>query len=229
MPRSDYLAALAATLPAGAEALHCGADGIAYLIQPGCVEPIDPTRRPPQSDLLPFIDAGHFTRYLIGAADSSDTNPSNATYKLGVVAAHRGFTPHAHGAEHFVLSTGYAACGLYDAQRDAVVNVRLTPGTLLHIPALMPHSFNNRSAEPLLLMVANTGMGIDHEDYAITAAQAAERAVSGVTNLDYPSMATALRRLERELPVLNAQHRMGWREQLARRLRAVAERLEFAR
>lgn len=177
MPTSPYLREIAAELPAGAELLHCGADGVATLVRQGQIQRLDPTRRAgDRADFLRFIDQGHFTRYFVGAADTSDANPANATYKLGVVAAHRGFTPHAHGAEHFVFSTGYAACGLYDAQYDRVTTLRLLPGTMLHIPALMPHTFQNRAGSPLLLLVANTGMGVDHEDYAITAAQAEQRA-----------------------------------------------------
>jgi mannose-6-phosphate isomerase-like protein (cupin superfamily) len=226
MAHSPYLARLAASLPGGASVLHCGAGGVAYLVRPGCVEPLDPTRGPRGPELLPFIDPGHFTRYLIGAADTSDTKPSNATFKLGMVAAHRGFTPHAHGAEHFVFSTGYAACALFDGVRDAVVHVRMAPGSLLHIPAMMPHSFSNRSSVPLLLLVANTGMGIDHEDYAITAAQLVARREAGAAQPDDLALAAALRRLEAALPARHEQPRLSWRERLARRLRAAAERLE---
>ncbi len=241
----SYLEELQHTLPDGAEVLLTDVDGVAQLVRRGGVARLHPAQG---DDFLPFIDAGHFTRYLVGAADTSDLNPSNATYKLGVVAAHRGFTPHAHGAEHFVFSTGYAACGLYDAQRDQVASVRLVPGALLHIPALMPHTFHNRAQTPLLLLVTNTGMGIDHADYAITAAQAEERAqaVHGVhihahadhghdvahahthaeEPLDYAQLAGVLRRLERELPSLAGHHRIGLRERLAARLRIIARRLE---
>jgi mannose-6-phosphate isomerase-like protein (cupin superfamily) len=234
--RRRYLEELQATLPAGAEVLLTSADGVAQLVRSTGVEHLDPARN---AGFLPFIDAGHFTRYLVGAADTSDLNPSNATYKLGVVAAHRGFTPHAHGAEHFVFSTGYAACGLYDAQRDRVASVRLGPGALLHIPALMPHTFHNRAHSPLLLLVTNTGMGIDHEDYAITAAQAAARAhhhgehthdhadqADSSQSIDYAQLAGVLHRLERELPLLAGHHRLRLRERLAARLRMLAARLE---
>ncbi|MGQ9928635.1 MAG: hypothetical protein ACUVS4_17430, partial [Chloroflexaceae bacterium] len=52
------------------------------------------------------IDSGQYTRYLIGTAATSDNNPANATFKLGFVGSHSAFIPHAHGAEHFVLSMG---------------------------------------------------------------------------------------------------------------------------
>ena len=68
-------------------------------------------------NLLPFIDPGQAARYFIGDAQTSPERPSNATYKLGLVRPHSAFTPHAHGGEHFVLSLGYAAWGLYDADR----------------------------------------------------------------------------------------------------------------
>ena len=227
--RRRYLEELQATLPAGAEVVLTTSDGVAQVVRPDGVAHLNPAQ---DAGFLPFIDAGHFTRYLVGAADTSDRNPSNATYKLGVVAAHRGFTPHAHGAEHFVFSTGYASCGLYDAQRDQVASVRLVPGALLHIPALMPHTFHNRAQTPLLLLVTNTGMGIDHEDYAITATQAEARMhahddhAEPIPAIDYAQLAGVLRRLERELPLLAGHNRLSLRERLAARLRMLATRLE---
>jgi hypothetical protein len=229
-----YLSELQRTLPAGAEVLLTAPDGKALLVRCDGVERLDPTQ---SADFLPFIDAGHYTRYLIGAANTSDANPSNATYKLGLVAAHRGFTPHAHGARHLVLSAGYAACGLYDLAHDRIASVRLVPGALLHIPALMPHTFNNRAHTPLLLLISNTGMGIDHEDYAITAAQAEARAhdhshhhphdhAQSAAPLDYAQLACVLRRMERELPDLATHHRLSLRERIAARLRLIAQRLE---
>jgi hypothetical protein len=138
-----------------------------------------------------------------------------------------------------VFSTGYAACTLYDAERDQVTSVRLVPGALLHIPALMPHSFQNRAPSPLLLLITNTGMGIDHEDYAITAAQADARAHDHSEHshdhgehsdptqpIDYAHLAGVLRRLECALPQLAHHHRLSLRERLAARLRILATRLE---
>jgi uncharacterized RmlC-like cupin family protein len=221
-------------LPAGASILVTDSDGSLLTIRRHYVQPLDPER---DNDLLPFIDQGHVARYLIGSAATSDHNPTNTTYKLGVVAAHRGFTPHAHGAEHFVFSTVYAACGLYDAERDDIVTVTLTPGMMLHIPAMMPHTFNNRAGKPLLLLIANTGMGLDHEDYAITAAQAEARARHAHDNhhhhhnhheqsVDFAQLAAVLRRMEQTLPQMQAHHRLNWRERLAMRLRWLATQLE---
>jgi hypothetical protein len=173
-------------------------------------------------DLLPFIDPGQAARYFIGDARTSPERPSNATYKLGVVRPHSAFTPHAHGGEHFVLSLGYAACGLYDAAREEPVLLRLGPGTLIRIPARMPHSFANRAGSPLLILAANSGYGIDHEDYAITADAAERRAAE---DADLPGLAKALRALEAAdgLPPLT------WRERVALRLRRIAAGLEAPR
>jgi hypothetical protein len=167
----------------------------------------------PGADMLPFIDDGQFARYFIGDAKTSPERPSNATVKLGIVAPHSAFTPHAHAGEHFVLSLGHASCGLHDAARDRVVRLRLAPGTMVRIPALLPHSFGNRAARPLLILAANTGFGIDHEDYAITAAQARERGDTGLT--------AALEALAAGAPA-----RAGWRDTLATALRRVAARLD---
>ncbi|WP_031079393.1 cupin domain-containing protein [Streptomyces sp. NRRL S-118] len=160
-------------LPGGVEVYHLGPDGGIVLADRDGARELGPDR-----EFLRFIDDGQFAHYLVGDAATSPERPSNATVKLGVVAPRSAFTPHAHGGEHFVLSLGHAACGLYDADRDRVTEVPLTPGMLIRIPEMMPHSFANRGTDPLTILAANTGYGIDHEDYAITAAEAERRAGS---------------------------------------------------
>lgn len=220
-----YLERLRTTLPCGATLYVFSPDGIVYAVSRECIRRLDPTRRAEDcADMLRFIDSGQYTQYLIGSAKTSDENPSNATYKLGFVRPHSAFTPHAHGAEHFVLSMGYASCGLYDHEREAVAHVRLIPGSLLHIPALMPHSFNNRADDPLPLVIANTGMGIDHDDYAITAAMAEERARGG--DEAAARLVTALRQLEAEMAVDRVHVEVSLRERLAMLLRRLAGILE---
>jgi len=173
MHPARYTRQLQQVLPAGAEVYLFDPAGTIHILTRGNLQLLDPLQCvADRSAFLRFIDEGHFARYLIGSAATSEQNPTNATYKVGMMRPHSAFTPHAHGAEHFVLSLGYASCGLYDQQMEQVVNVRLLPGTLLRIPAMMPHSFNNRAADPLHLVVSNTGMGLDHEEYAITADQA---------------------------------------------------------
>jgi len=168
---------------------------------------------------LPFIDDGQLARYFIGDQFTSPDRPSNATYKMGLIRPHSDFTPHAHGGEHFVLSLGYATCGLYDAERDACVHLAMPLGTLVRIPAMLPHAFGNRSGRPLVILAANTGYGIDHEDYAITAAESERRAADGP---EWPALAKALRALESS----PAPSELTWSERVAAILRRLATRLE---
>ncbi|MGA4959793.1 cupin domain-containing protein [Streptomyces lavendulocolor] len=166
-------------LPGGVEVYHLLPDGGIVLADRDGARGLGPER-----EFLRFIDDGQFAHYLVGDAATSPERPSNATVKLGVVGPRSAFTPHAHGGEHFVLSLGHAACGLYDADLGRVAEVPLTPGMLIRIPEMMPHSFANRGADPLTILAANTGYGIDHEDYAITAADAETRASSGTHRRD---------------------------------------------
>ncbi|MGW3954352.1 cupin domain-containing protein [Streptomyces sp. NPDC004752] len=198
----------------------------------------------PERDLLRFIDDGQFAHYLVGDATTSPERPSNATVKLGIVGPRSAFTPHAHGGEHFVLSLGYAACGLYDDERGRVTEVPLAPGELIRIPEMMPHSFANRDTTPLTILAANTGYGIDHEDYAITAPEAERRAAgpsygtpttagphTGTGTLartDYLELAAALRDIER-VQRIQGPGVTTVRERLAARLRRLAQQLEGRR
>ncbi|MFD3451950.1 cupin domain-containing protein [Streptomyces sp. NPDC058691] len=196
----------------------------------------------PGRDLLPFIDDGQFAHYLIGDAATSPERPSNATVKLGIVGPRSAFTPHAHGGEHFVLSLGYAACGLYDTERARAFEVLLAPGELIRIPEMMPHSFANRDSTALTILAANTGYGIDHEDYAITAPEAERRAAEPscrtttspgahtgtLAPTDYRVLAGALRDIERAQRLRGPAATTG-RERLAARLRRLAQGLEGRR
>ncbi|WP_327673492.1 cupin domain-containing protein [Kitasatospora sp. NBC_00458] len=210
---------LAGRLPGGVDLYRLRPDGRVLLADRDGARELGPdaAHGPAGEELLRFIDEGQFAHYLVGDAKTSPERPSNATYKLGIVAPRSAFTPHAHGGEHLVLSLGHAACGLYDAERRRVVNVPLTPGLLIRIPELMPHSFANRGDEPLNILAANTGYGIDHEDYAITAAEAERRQET--------ELAEALRAVERGQQVGGVSPR----ERLAARLRRLAAALEVPR
>lgn len=188
--------------------------------------------------MLRFIDDGQFAHYLVGDAATSPERPSNATVKLGIVGPRSAFTPHAHGGEHFVLSLGYAACGLYDSERGRVTEVPLVPGELIRIPEMMPHSFANRGTTPLTILAANTGYGIDHEDYAITAPEAERRAAAEpldtgartatLARADYLALAAALRDIE-QVQRIRGPGVTTVRERLAARLRRLAHGLEGRR
>ncbi|MGW6917194.1 cupin domain-containing protein [Kitasatospora sp. NPDC054939] len=210
---------LARGLPGGVELYRLRPDGRVLLADRDGARELGPDapHGPAGQELLRFIDEGQFAHYLVGDAKTSPERPSNATYKLGIVAPRSAFTPHAHGGEHLVLSLGHAACGLYDTERRRVLDVPLTPGLLIRIPELMPHSFANRGTEPLNILAANTGYGIDHEDYAITAAEAERR--------EERELAAALREVERNQQVGTVRPR----ERLAARLRRFAAALEAPR
>ncbi|MGR4878250.1 cupin domain-containing protein [Streptomyces sp. LARHCF249] len=230
-------------LPGGVELYHLRPDGGIVLADREGARELGPER-----EFLRFIDDGQFAHYLVGDAGTSPERPSNATVKLGVVGPRSAFTPHAHGGEHFVLSLGHAACGLYDADRDRVTEVRLAPGMLIRIPEMMPHSFANRGDAPLTILAANTGYGIDHEDYAITAAEAEQRAAASsvrpgpaggrtvptaaataiTSATDYRALAAALRDIERAQRVHGISGTTV-RERLAARLRRAATALEVHR
>jgi mannose-6-phosphate isomerase-like protein (cupin superfamily) len=193
-------------LPSGVELYTFGPGGEVVVHDERGAAPLGPG-----PGLLRFIDDGQFARYLIGDAKTSPERPSNATVKLGLVAPHSAFTPHAHGGEHFVLSLGHASCGLHHAGR--VTTLALAPGTMVRIPAMMPHAFGNRAATPLVILAANTGYGIDHEDYAITADAARERGDG--------DLAAALAALDGR-----AAPPAGWRDRVATGLRRLAARLD---
>ncbi|WP_328946641.1 cupin domain-containing protein [Streptomyces sp. NBC_00250] len=240
---------VARDLPGGVELYHLRPDGSILLADREGSRELGPER-----EFLRFIDDGQFAHYLVGDAATSPERPSNATVKLGVVGPRSAFTPHAHGGEHFVLSLGHAACGLFDTARGRVTDVPLTPGMLIRIPEMMPHSFANRGDAPLTILAANTGYGIDHEDYAITAAEAERRATapsggqggpSGGTApaagdpagrrtltaeplTDYRTLAAELRDIERAQRV-HGIAATTVRERLAARLRRVAAALEVPR
>ncbi|MFJ7999871.1 cupin domain-containing protein [Streptomyces sp. NPDC096310] len=176
VPGVRGMARLARGLPSGVEVFHLRPDGRVLLADGEGARELGPSE-----EFLRFIDEGQFAHYLVGDARTSPERPSNATFKLGVVGPRSAFTPHAHGGEHIVLSLGHASCGLYDPVRRRVADVRLFPGAMIRIPEMMPHSFANRGAKPLNILAANTGFGIDHEDYAITADEAERRCADADT------------------------------------------------
>ena len=161
--------------------------------------------------LLRFIDEGQRAHYLIGDADSGPERPSHATVKLGVVAPHSAFRPHVHGAEHVVLSLGYGSCTL--VERGRVVELALPPGQCVRIPAMLPHSFGNRAGHPLVILAANTGLGLADANYAVDADEATARG--------WDQVAAELRLLNGVRPVA-----LRGRERLAAGLRRVARLLE---
>ncbi|MFD0345670.1 hypothetical protein ACFQ0M_05475 [Kitasatospora aburaviensis] len=153
----------------GRTAASCSPTGTA----PGSWAPTARTGRPARSCCASSTRASSPTTWSVTPRPRRSGRPTRPTSWAS--SRRSAFTPHAHGGEHLVLSLGPASCGLYDEERRRVVDVPLTPGLLIRIPELMPHSFANRGAARLSILAANTGFGIDHEDYAITAAEAERR------------------------------------------------------
>jgi hypothetical protein len=198
-------------LPAGVELYRLGVDGAIELS-----DATGPRRLDRDPALLRFIDDGQRAHYLIGDQYSGPAHPSQATVKIGVVAPHSAFRPHVHGAEHVVLSLGHASCTLVHDGRPLAL--ALPPGYLVRIPAMLPHAFGNRAGAPLLVLAANTGLGIADDDYAVDAEEAARRAGG---DQRWAATAAALRALD-GVPA----GRLGPRGQASRLLRALAERLD---
>jgi uncharacterized RmlC-like cupin family protein len=193
-------------LPAGVELYRLGTGGEIELVTAGGVRRLDR-----DGELLRFIDDGQRAHYLIGDAKSGPDSPSHATVKLGVVAPHSESRPHVHGAEHMVLSLGYSSCTL--VEHGQVVELALLPGHLVRIPAMLPHAFGNRAGRPLLVLAANTGLGLADANYAVDANEATARG--------WKQVAAELRLLNGVRPA-----RLRARERLAASLRRVAQLLE---
>jgi uncharacterized RmlC-like cupin family protein len=198
-------------LPAGVELYRLSSRGtVRRSTTGGTVELTD------DPSLLRFIDDGQRAHYLIGDAGSGPAAPSTATVKIGIVAEHSAFSPHVHGAEHVVLSLGSAFCTLLHDDRP--LEVALPPGCLLRIPAWLPHSFGNRAAAPLVIVAANTGLGIADDDYAVLADEAERR---GGTDPAWARTAADLRALAGA-----GTPPSGLRDRVAAGLRRMAESIE---
>ncbi|MGW2764577.1 hypothetical protein [Streptomyces sp. NPDC001275] len=101
---------------------------------------------------------------------------------------------------------------------------------MIRIPETVPHSFANRDTDPLTILAANTGYGIDHEDYAITAPEA-ERRAAGPSH-SAPTPPRTPQRTRAPSPRVQRVRGPGVttvRERLAARLRRLAQGLEGRR
>lgn len=201
-----------AAVPDGVELYRLRTDGGVELVTASGDRRVDA-----DPELLPFIDDGQRAHYLIGDARSGPDRPSQATLKIGIVAPHSAFSPHVHGAEHVVLSLGQASCTLL--HRGRPVELVLPPGCLVRIPAMLPHAFGNRAGQPLLVVAANTGLGLHDADYAVVAEEADRRAVAGQPK--WTAIAAQLRLLAAAGPAP-----LPARARLAGSLRRLAERLD---
>lgn len=155
-------------LPHGCKIYQLSVTGKMFVAENGKVEEVSRGTKEYVDKLHTFINPGNLAYYLLGTPETSEENPSNATAKVGITDPHHHFTPHAHGVEHYVFSQGFSGCLLFDHAQKKAYPIKLLPGSLIYISAMIPHSFYNRSDVPLITLIANGGLGIHHEKYAVT-------------------------------------------------------------
>lgn len=156
------------TLPGGTRIYQVTQKGTVVVVGDGTIRELNKEDKEFKDKLFTFINPGNDAFYFIGTPHTNEKNPQNATFKLGITGPHHSFTPHAHGVQHFVKSEGFSGCLLYDNQNKKVIAVDLLPGSVIEIPPKAPHAFYNRSDIPLVTLIANRGLGIFDENYAIT-------------------------------------------------------------
>lgn len=167
-----YLGRYKDALPAGTKIYYMSTTGKIFVAGDGLVCEVSGDTREYADTLHTFINPGNLTHYVLGSPETNEENPTNATVKFGITDPHHHFVPHAHGVEHWVLSQGFSGCIVFDRRRERAIVAKLIPGSMIYIPAMVPHMFYNRDDVPLITLIANGGLGIHHEKYAITKAQA---------------------------------------------------------
>ena len=155
-------------LPHGCKLYQLSLTGRMFIATNGTVEEVSRGTQEYADQLHVFINPGNIAYYLLGTPETSDKNPNNATVKVGITDPHHHFVPHAHGVEHYVFSQGFSGCLLFNHDQKRAFPIKLLPGSLIYISAMIPHSFYNRSDVPLITLIANGGLGIHHEQYATT-------------------------------------------------------------
>ena len=163
-----YLNKYKGLLPAGCKLYQLSVTGRLYVAADGEVTEVTKDTEEYTAQLHTFINQGNQALYLLGTPETSEENPSNATAKIGISDPHHHFVPHAHGVEHYVFSQGFSGCLLFDHKRQEAFAIKLLPGSLIYIAEMIPHSFYNRSDVPLITLIANGGLGINDDRYAIT-------------------------------------------------------------
>ena len=155
-------------LPEGCKLYFLSNSGTIFVAEANKVSKLDQESDDYSNTLHTFINEGNEAHYLLGTPDTNEAAPSNSTVKLGKSEPHHHFVPHAHGVEHYVYSKGFSGCMLFDRDQKKARVIKLIPGTLIYISAMTPHSFYNRSDIPLITLIANGGLGINDDRYAIT-------------------------------------------------------------
>lgn len=213
-------------LPKGCKLYFLSTDGNIFIAADNIVSKLDPTSEEFHDQMHVFINEGNHAHYLLGNPDTNEANPTNATVKAGVTEPHHHFVPHAHGVEHYVYSKGFSGYLLFNKERQEVQIIKLPPGSLIYISEMVPHSFYNRSDVPLITLIANGGLGINDEKYAITK----ETAEDLVKNENNPENRQQLQELISELSLVEdayevsqPQKDMSTKERVSKKLFTLAE------
>lgn len=218
------------TLPDDARLYQITTTGRIFVAGNNSVEELRKDNPAFAANIHQFINAGNLAHYLLGSPQTNADNPQNATFKLGMTDPQHAFTPHAHGARHFVTAMGHSGCILFDKGQQTTVPIKLLPGSMIDIPGGLPHAFYNRSKEPLVIVVANAGLGIEHEDYAVTREMALQRLRElspDQSRSELEELATALERIEADFNAAQPNLDISVDERLARALYKLAEKLNM--
>lgn len=213
------------TLPNGCLLYQITSQGKVFVTGNGSIQEISKDSADYHDKLHLFINVGNQAYYLLGTPDTSPENPNNSTVKMGITDSHHHFTPHAHGVEHFVKSEGFSGCLLYNHEKKTALVVKLIPGSMIYIPSWVPHAFYNRSDIPLITFIANGGLGLHHENYAVTRGIAEERlkAMEGRDDNNLKELAQVLGSIEEFFGKTQPQSDMSTQEKVAQQLYKVAE------
>lgn len=173
-----------------------------------------------------FINPGNLAYYLLGTPETSEKNPSNATAKIGITDPHHHFIPHGHGVEHYVFSQGFSGCLLFDYNQKKAFPIKFLPGSLIYIPPMVPHSFYNRSDVPLITLIANGGLGIHHEKYAITkklAEELLQKESEPNKKQELIKLSNALGSIEELFTATHPERDLSLNEKISKKLYSLAE------
>ncbi len=212
-------------LPGGCLLYQITSEGRIFITGNGSIQEISKDNSDYHDKLHLFINPGNQAYYLLGNPDTSESNPNNATVKMGITNSHHHFTPHAHGSQHYVKSEGFSGCLLYNHNKKTAFAIKLIPGSLIYIPGWVPHAFYNRSDIPLITLIANGGLGLHHEDYAITKKVAEKRLkeIKNTKDQNLKELVDVLGSIEDFFEKTQPQKDMDAREKFSKQLYKVAE------
>ncbi len=213
------------TLPSGCLLYQITQNGKIFVTGNGSINEVSKDSPDYQDKLHLFVNPGNQAYYLLGNPDTNEKTPNNATVKMGITDSHHHFTPHAHGSQHYVKSEGFSGCLLYNHDKKIAFAIKLIPGSLIYIPEWIPHAFYNRSDIPLITLIANGGLGLHDENYAVTKEIAEKRLkeMSGNGDKGLEELVKVLGSIEEFFDKTQPQKDIDTREKISKKLYKVAE------